>query len=230
MQHKQYSYYAIIVAGGKGKRMNQDLPKQFLKVNDLPILLHTLNAFHNHLYQPQIILVLAEADVSYWKSIVNQYQFDVPHQIAFGGTERFDSVKNGLNLIQEKNAIVAIHDAVRPLVSSETISRCFDTAILKGNAVAAVAAKDSIRKVTQQGTEALNRSEIYLIQTPQTFQINQLRKAYQQTFQSHFTDDASVVEQAGFDILIEEGDQFNFKITFPEDIVLAEAILKNKEA
>lgn len=228
MQDKPYSYYAIIVAGGKGKRMNQELPKQFLTINDLPILMHTLNAFHHHAYRPQIILVLAEADVAYWKSLINQYQYDVPHQIAFGGNERFDSVKNGLSLIHEENAVVAIHDAVRPLVSSETISRCFDTAILKGNAIAAIASKDSVRKVTQQDSEALNRAEIYLIQTPQTFQINQLRKAYEQSFQAHFTDDASVVEKAGFDISIEEGDQFNFKITFPEDLILAEAILKSR--
>lgn len=228
MQDKQYSYYTIIVAGGKGKRMNQELPKQFLTINDLPILMHTLNAFYHHAYQPQIILVLAEADVAYWKSLVSQHQFDVPHQIAFGGNERFDSVKNGLKLIHEENAVVAIHDAVRPLVSSETISRCFDAAILKGNAIAAIASKDSVRKVNQQGSEALNRAEIYLIQTPQTFQINQLRKAYEQSFQAYFTDDASVVEKAGFDISIEEGDQFNFKITFPEDLILAEAILKSR--
>ncbi|MBD3749744.1 MAG: 2-C-methyl-D-erythritol 4-phosphate cytidylyltransferase [Sphingobacteriales bacterium] len=228
MQNKDYSYYAIIVAGGKGKRMNQDLPKQFLRINHLPILMHTIKAFHHHTYQPQIILVLAETDVAYWKSLLQQYQFDVPHQIAFGGDERFDSVKNGLDLIHEENAVVAVHDAVRPLVSSETISRCFDTAVLKGNAIAAVASKDSVRRITQKGNEALNRAEIYLIQTPQTFQINQLRKAYKQSFQSHFTDDAAVVEKAGFDISIEKGDQFNFKITFPEDLILAEAILKSR--
>lgn len=229
MKNQQYSYYAIIVAGGKGKRMNQDLPKQFLDVNGLPILMHTLKAFYRHAYQPQIILVLAKDDLEFWQDLINQYQFDIPHQIAFGGNERFDSVKNGLNLILEKeNTIVAIHDAVRPLVTSETISRCFDTAVMKGNATAALPSKDSVRKVSSGSTESLNRSEIYLIQTPQTFQIHQLRKAYRQTFQPHFTDDAVVVEKAGFEIYLEQGDPFNFKITFPEDLILAEAILKSK--
>ncbi|OAQ39577.1 2-C-methyl-D-erythritol 4-phosphate cytidylyltransferase [Pedobacter psychrophilus] len=224
MSH-QNTFYTIIVAGGSGSRMSSDIPKQFLKANGLPILMHTINTFHLNKYQPQIILVLANADEKLWHDLIEEYSFKVPHQIVFGGEQRFYSVKNGLEKIKEENAIIAIHDAVRPLVSQNTISNCFETAVTKGNAIAAIPSKDSIRKLTNGKTEALDRKEIYLVQTPQTFQHPQLKKAYQQNYQDLFTDDASVVENAGFDINLEKGDEFNFKITFKEDLIIAETLL-----
>ncbi|HEX7366679.1 MAG TPA: 2-C-methyl-D-erythritol 4-phosphate cytidylyltransferase [Pelobium sp.] len=219
------SFYAIIVAGGSGTRMKSDIPKQFLELNGKPVLMHTIEAFYRNEYQPQIILVLAATDLEYWEVLKTKHRFDIPHQMVTGGSERFHSVKNGLALISDENSIVAIHDAVRPLVSQHTINICFETATKKGNAIAAVPSKDSVRQVKNGKSEALKRSEVYLVQTPQAFQIKQLTIAYQQNFASFFTDDASVVEKAGYSINLEKGDEFNFKITFIEDLKLAEAIL-----
>jgi 2-C-methyl-D-erythritol 4-phosphate cytidylyltransferase len=220
-----HSYYAIIVAGGNGSRMNSDIPKQFLELNGKPVLMHTIQAFYQSQHQPTIIVVLATTDLERWQKLRKQYNFNIPHQIVAGGTERFHSVKNGLSLIQEKDAVVAIHDAVRPLVSQNTITACFQTAVEKGNAIAAVPSKDSVRKLTNGKSAALNRNEIYLVQTPQVFQLEQLNTAYQQNFDSFFTDDASVIEKAGYSINLEKGDEYNFKITFKEDLKLAETIL-----
>ena len=224
--NRQNTFYAIIVAGGSGSRMSSDIPKQFLKINGLPILMHTINAFHLNKYQPQIILVLAKADEKIWNDLISEHQYIVPHQVVFGGEQRFHSVKNGFENIKGENAIIAIHDAVRPLVSQTTIINCFEKAITKGNAIAAIPSKDSIRKLTNGKTEALDRKEIYLVQTPQTFQYHQLKKAYKQDYQDSFTDDASVVEKAGFQIHLEKGDEFNFKITFKKDLLVAETLLK----
>lgn len=224
---KSNSYYAIIVAGGSGARMGSVVPKQFLLLQGKPVLMRSIEAFYQNEYQPNIILVLAATDIDYWNELVKKYQFKIPHQIEIGGSERFNSVKNGLNLIKDANAVVAIHDAVRPLVSQLTISNCFLKAKENGNAVAAVIAKDSIRQLSlNTASKALNRSEIYLVQTPQTFIKHQLDVAYQQNFDNSFTDDASVVEKAGFDIYLEKGDEFNFKITFKEDLLLAEALIR----
>lgn len=220
------SFYTIIVAGGSGSRMDASIPKQFLELNGKPILMHTIKAFFQNKYQPKIILVLAKADELYWSELVTTHQFTIPHQVVLGGKERFDSVKNGLAYISDKNSIIAIHDAVRPLVSQKTISDCFKTALAKGNAIAAILSKDSVRSLKNGLSMALNRSEIYLVQTPQTFQYHQLSNAYEQEFSVNFTDDASVIEKAGFQINLENGDQFNIKITFPEDLIIAEALLK----
>jgi 2-C-methyl-D-erythritol 4-phosphate cytidylyltransferase len=222
------NYYAIIVAGGNGKRMETDIPKQFMMLNGLPILMHTLNVFHQNKYQPKIILVLAKADEKLWQKLVIEYSFTVPHEIVFGGEERFHSVKNALIQIKYVDAIIAIHDAVRPLVSQATISNCYQKANENGNAVAAIPSKDSVRKLSKNSSTALLRSEIYLVQTPQTFLYNQLSKAYEQDFSSEITDDASVVEKAGFPIYLEKGDEFNFKITFKEDLIIAESILNSR--
>ncbi len=222
------SFYAIIVAGGSGSRMNSEIPKQFLELNGKPVLMHTISAFHISKHQPKIILVLAKNDVSFWEQLIVKHNFEIPHQVIIGGNERFYSVKNGLSLVHAKKAVVAIHDAVRPLVSKTTIDNCYQTAIEKGNAVAAVQAKDSIRKLTDGKSQALNRSEIYLVQTPQTFQVTQLENAYKQEFDVLFTDDASVVEKAGYTINLEKGDEFNFKITFKEDLKLAETVLNTQ--
>ncbi|WP_316842530.1 2-C-methyl-D-erythritol 4-phosphate cytidylyltransferase [Pedobacter gandavensis] len=220
-------YYAIIVAGGSGSRMQSDIAKQFLLLDGKPILMHTLEAFANAELQPEILLVLNIHQHQYWEELCKAHSFSVKHLVVKGGEQRFHSVKNGLKAIKGKG-IVAIHDAVRPLVSSALISRSFAAAEANGNAVAGVKATDSVRIINIEGkTEALNRENLLMIQTPQTFAIELLRKAYQQPFRNEFTDDASVVEYAGYQIQVIEGARENIKITYPEDLEIA-SILKKK--
>lgn len=224
----QPTFYAIIVAGGAGKRMNSRLPKQFLNIAGRPILMHTIEKFHKSNYIPNIILVLSSADLKIWDQKVKEFNFVIPHIVVSGGKERFFSVKNGLDIITQANSFIAIHDAVRPLVSLNTINNCYKNAITNGNAIASISSKDSIRIIDAVKNIAIPRNQVHLVQTPQTFSFKQLGIAYKQDFSPDFTDDASVVENAGFKIFLEEGDQFNIKITYEEDLVLAEALLKNQ--
>lgn len=221
-------YYAIIVAGGKGNRMNLAVAKQFLELDGKPILMHTLEAFHQCVLNPEIILVLNIHQHQFWEELCSKHDFKIPHQVIKGGQERFDSVKNGLKVIKGK-AIVAIHDAVRPLITAEVILQSYHMAAEKGNAITAIQPVDSIRiKREGQDSEALNRDELYLIQTPQTFQIEQLKRAYLQPYRNEFTDDASVVERAGFSIYLLQGERDNIKITYTQDLELASFLLKKK--
>jgi 2-C-methyl-D-erythritol 4-phosphate cytidylyltransferase len=220
-------YYAIIVAGGSGTRMNTPEAKQFLLLNDLPILMHTLNAFYQCDVNPEIVLVLNIDQHQYWIDLCTKYQFTVPHQLVKGGEQRYHSVKNGLKVIKG-TAIVAVHDAVRPLVSADLIAASFKIAEAEGNAVAAIRPVDSIRITQANTTIAINRADVYLIQTPQTFKLAQLKKAYKQPFRNGFTDDASVVEMAGFQIQLIEGERENLKITYPIDLKLASLLLQKK--
>ena len=227
-------YFAIIVAGGSGKRMNSAVPKQFLLLNGKPVIMHTIEKFYLSSYQPRIILVLSQSDQTLWKSLIAEFNFSIPHEIVKGGNERFFSVKNGLDFIdtlieKKEKAIVAIHDAVRPLVSINTIDRCFEYADSKGNAIAAVSSKDSVRIQNIEGNKAIPRESVYLIQTPQVFNYKILKESYLKEYNNSFTDDASVLEANDYPIFITEGDQFNIKITFPEDIIFAEALLKDNE-
>lgn len=221
-------YYAIIVAGGKGNRMNQIVPKQFLELQGKPVLMHTLEAFDQCVLNPEIILVLNTDLHQFWGELCSKHRFKVPHQVIKGGAERFNSVKNGLNVIKGPG-IVAIHDAVRPLVTAGLILRSYEMASEKGNAVAAIQPVDSVR-IKKEGMDsaALNRAELYLIQTPQTFRTEQLDHAYNQPFKTEFTDDASVVEKAGFSINILEGERSNIKITYAQDMEMASFLLNNK--
>ncbi|MDB5143767.1 MAG: 2-C-methyl-D-erythritol 4-phosphate cytidylyltransferase [Mucilaginibacter sp.] len=218
--------YAIIVAGGSGSRMHSAVLKQFLLLNGLPVLMHTINAFHYCQTQPQIIVVLPADSHDYWNTLCTTHHFDIPHQLVSGGETRFHSVKKGLDLINEENTIVAVHDAVRPLISKEIIDDSYDCAAKYGNAIVAVKSRDSVRQIKDNRSISLVRDEIYLIQTPQTFQSAQLKSAYQQPYQANFTDDASVVEQTGVNINLIGGSHQNIKITFPEDIAIAEFLLK----
>lgn len=221
-------YYAIIVAGGKGNRMNMEVAKQFLELDGKPILMHTLEAFHKCVLNPELILVLNIHQHLFWEKLCTTHDFKIPHQVVKGGQERFDSVRNGLKAIKGK-AIVAIHDAVRPLVSAELISQSYLMAEEKGNAITAIQPVDSVRiKREGQNSEALNRNELFMIQTPQTFQIEQLKKAYLQPYRNEFTDDASVVERAGFNINLLTGERNNIKITYPQDLELASFLLQKK--
>lgn len=219
-------FYAVIVAGGSGTRMQTTTPKQFLLLNGLPVLMHTILKFANNAYQPKIILVLADRHLKKWKKLVEKFSFKTSITVVAGGTERFYSVKNSLHLI-EYGGFVAIHDAVRPLLSDNLISKCYQTALIKNNAICAIQAKDSVRLVNDKlENKMLQRNQVYLVQTPQVFTITQLQKAYSVNFKSYFTDDASVVEHAGFEINIIEGETENIKITHPVDLKLAKILLR----
>ena len=219
--------YVIIVAGGTGSRMKSDIPKQFIVVNGLPILMHTLFAFTKYSSEISIVLVLPQDQFSFWEELCSEYQFKMSYQLVAGGATRFDSVKNGLNSISEKNALVAVHDGVRPVITSNVILNSFTTALNEGTAVASVALKDSIRTVSASGTnKALDRSSVRLIQTPQTFRIDWMNKAFDQPYQTTFTDCASVLESAGYPINLFEGSYENIKITTPEDLKWAEVYLR----
>lgn len=219
-------FYAIIVAGGSGKRMQTPIAKQFLLLNEKPVMMHTLQAFHLSDVEPEIIVVLAKAEHEYWKELCFKYNFNVPHTLVEGGKERFHSVRNGLMSIKE-DGVVAIHDAVRPVVNTNLITQTFKQALELGNAIPCVRPSDSVRELESTGSKILNRDNLVLIQTPQTFDLGQLRIAYQQSFSPIFTDDASVVEAAGYPINLMEGSRNNIKVTFPEDLELASFLLKN---
>ncbi|MEO8884501.1 MAG: 2-C-methyl-D-erythritol 4-phosphate cytidylyltransferase [Mucilaginibacter sp.] len=223
---KSQIYFTIIVAGGSGSRMQSAVPKQFLLLNGLPVLMHTILAFHNSTSKPHIILVIPADAHTYWKELCMQYSFTIPHQLVSGGKTRFHSVQNGLAVITNTDALIAVHDAVRPLTNADIIDASYKQAAKKGNAVTAVKSRDSIRQVRDGISTSLLRDEIYLVQTPQTFQFSQLKKAYEQPYNPGFTDDASVVEATGEPIHILEGSYQNIKITFPEDIAIAELLLK----
>lgn len=218
-------YYAIIVGGGSGKRMQNSVAKQFLLLKDKPVLMHTISAFHNSIFNPQIILVLNTDLHQQWEELCFKHNFNIPHLIIRGGEQRFHSVRNGLMAIKD-DGIVAIHDAVRPIVSNKLITNAYEVAEQKGNAVTCIKPSDSVRKVKDKESKIINRDELVLIQTPQTFEISQLRTAYQQHYKPKFTDDASVVEKAGFKINLIEGERNNIKITYPEDLELAGFLLK----
>jgi 2-C-methyl-D-erythritol 4-phosphate cytidylyltransferase len=217
-------YYAIIVGGGSGSRMQSDIPKQFMLMNSKPVLMHTIESFFYSDVKPEIIVVLNVDFHNYWEKLCEKYNFSIPHTLVKGGLQRFHSVKNGMRSIKG-NAVVAIHDAVRPLASNDLISRSFREAEISGNAVVAIKSKDSVRQKIGNLNKSLNRDEIFLVQTPQTFQFGLLNKAYKQEYRNEFTDDASVVERSGVSINLIEGESKNLKITFPEDISLAEFFL-----
>ena len=214
--------YAIIVAGGSGSRMKTDIPKQFIEVGGLPILMHTLRRFKEADENIEIILVLPESQFDYWNELCKNYP-TVPHKLVKGGKTRFQSGLNGLQVI-DSEGLVAIHDGVRPFVSTEIINESFRIAAEKGTAVVSVPSKDSVRV----NGLAIDRSTVRIIQTPQTFQISLIKKAFETEELSTFTDDASVAEHAGFKINLIEGNYENIKITTPEDLLWAEEILNKK--
>lgn len=214
----------IIVAGGSGKRMGAAIPKQFLQLAGKPVLQHTIEAFYQFDKDISIILVLPEDHISHWKALCVKHQFELPHQIAIGGTERFHSVKNGLELL-DREVLVGVHDGVRPLVSAEAISRCYLAANENGAAIPCVPVSDTLRKISGAQSHWVNRAEFVRVQTPQCFRTDLLRAAYNQEFSKDFTDDASVVEKTGHAISLVKGNEENIKITGPADLVIAEALL-----
>lgn len=219
--------FVIIVAGGSGQRMGTDLPKQFLELCGKPILMHTLQRFIDFDPQSELILVLPEAQQQLWQALCIKYSFTVPHHVVSGGQTRFHSVKNGLKLVSQ-DSLVMIHDGVRPLVSEQTLNRCCQMALEKGNAIPVLPVNESLRMIQGQENVAVDRSRYFSVQTPQTFISGQILKSFEQPYDPVFTDDASVAERAGFIIHMVEGNTANIKITTPTDLVIAEVFLKEK--
>ena len=220
--------YAIIVAGGSGTRMGTDIPKQFLEIKGKPVLMHSMNRFFNFDSNINIIVVLPEHQIEYWQKLCVVHNFIVPHQIVKGGTERFYSVKNGLDMV-DQNSLVAIHDAVRPLVSKQTINDAFESAIQCGSGIPAVAMNESIRQFNGENNFAVNRSNFKIIQTPQCFASSAILMAFNQGYKAEFTDDATVLEAAGDKVYLTKGNIENIKITTPHDLIIASTLLDNIE-
>ncbi len=218
--------YAIITAGGIGKRMNTNIPKQFMEIGGRPILMHTIKRFYDFDNNIKIILSLPKEYINLWKQLCEEHLFLIKHKIVEGGKTRFHSIKNALNEINEKG-FVAVHDGVRPFVSKETIEKTFASSKENGNGIASLDIFYSIRKFEDNISIAKNRNLYKEIQTPQTFEIKTLKKAYLQDYDDNFTDDASVVEKLGKKIFLTEGNRENIKITTPFDITLAEAIMNS---
>lgn len=216
---------AVIVAGGTGSRMNNVTPKQFLLLQGKPVLYYTIHAFLQAYDDLDIILVLPEEHVAAGQEIIDAF-FDYNRiKITIGGRTRFHSVQNGLQLVTEES-IVFVHDAVRCLVSIDLIKRCYDAAIENGSAIPVIDSKDSVRIITDDGNEALERSLVKLVQTPQTFHSKILLPAFNIDYKDKFTDEATVVEAFGLKVQLVTGEENNFKITRPVDLVLAEFIVK----
>lgn len=217
--------YALIVAGGSGSRMGTAIPKQFLELAGKPVLMHAIEKFTTFDSSIKIIVVLPQDHIVLWRDLTGRYSFFVSHDIVSGGATRFESVKNGLQLISSRG-YVAIHDGVRPLVSLDTILRCFKEAERYGNAVPVISPADSLRLITEQGNIPVNRHNLRLIQTPQVFDTDLIIKAYRQEYSPEFTDDATLLEKTGESIHLVEGNRENIKITNPEDLVVAEALMR----
>ncbi len=209
-------------------RMGTTLPKQFLPLNGIPVLMHTIRNFYNFDPQLQIVLVIHENEIKNWEYLCKQHKFEIPHQLIAGGSTRFQSVKNGLSLTQGCSTI-AIHDGVRPLVSHETIERCFNCAALNGTAIPVVPANESLREGDFNHSVPVDRSRYFMVQTPQVFEASIIQRSYDQIFNSVFTDDASVIEHAGIKVNLVMGNRENIKITFPQDIKIAELLLIPKQ-
>jgi 2-C-methyl-D-erythritol 4-phosphate cytidylyltransferase len=219
--------YVLIVAGGYGSRMGSDVPKQFISIAGKPILIHTFEAFLKYSQDLIFILILPADQIDNWRKICVENSFSTPHIIKEGGATRFQSVKKGLEIIKE-DGLVAIHDGVRPCVPQEVISSSFLIAKSKGSAIASVSIRESIRKVVGNNSQVMNRNDFVVIQTPQTFPINLIQKAYEIHEQDFFTDDASVYETAGMPVNLIEGSYSNIKITTKDDLRIAEAFLTHK--
>ena len=219
--------YAIIVAGGKGLRMGTEVPKQFLPIAGKPVLMHTINRFRAYDAHIKIILVLPKEQQEYWNQLCAECHFTVDYQLADGGASRFQSCRNGLSMIpNDAEGLVGIHDGVRPFVSNEAISRCYDAAEREKAVIPVLPVTDTLRFVgdSDKGRNVL-RSDYRVVQTPQVFDIQLLKKAYNQPEHASFTDDASVVESIGQAVTMVEGNRENIKITTPFDLKIAEVLV-----
>jgi 2-C-methyl-D-erythritol 4-phosphate cytidylyltransferase len=215
--------YAIIVAGGSGTRFKSEIPKQFLLLNGKPVLMHTIEKFINSSFHPEIIVALPSVHIRTWKELCEKFVFQLQHVIVPGGETRFGSVKNCLNIIREKS-IVAVHDGVRPLASTALIDRCFETADEHNAAMPVIPIHESVRKIEDDFSVPVSRSSYCIVQTPQCFHSELLKKAYDRDYDEVFTDDSTVVELTGTKIKLIEGEMANIKITTPGDLKIAEVL------
>ena len=227
--------FVVIVAGGKGLRMGGDLPKQFIPMHGKPLLMHTLEAFYKWNNEAEIILVLPLDHQPYWQMLCKEIGCKVPHRVVTGGETRFHSVRNGLEVIESEllsngeQAIIAVHDGVRPFVSSDTIDSCFKSAENNGASVPVLPMIDSLREIkSEEESSPVDRSKYCSVQTPQVFRSDILFESYKQEYNSLFTDDASVVETKGFKVSLVKGNRENIKITTPFDLLIAKAIFEEK--
>ncbi len=215
---------AVIVAGGSGTRMGSDLPKQFLKINNKPLLYYTLEVFLRAYSDLKIVLVVPEAYIEMAREIIDAYFDETRIVITVGGATRFESVKKGLQLVDEE-AVVFVHDAVRCLVTADLVQRCYEMALETGSAIPVISCSDSARLITGEGSEPLEREKVMLVQTPQAFHSKILLPAYQIDYKEKFTDEASVVEAFGMKVSLVEGEKNNIKVTHPHDLFIAERLL-----
>jgi 2-C-methyl-D-erythritol 4-phosphate cytidylyltransferase len=218
--------YAVIVAGGNGTRMNTNLPKQFLLLQGKPILYYTIQAFLQAYNDVQIILVLPDDYIAAGQEIIDAFFNYDRIQITAGGRTRFHSVQNGLQLIQDES-IIFVHDGVRCLVTPQLIQQCYDAALTNGSAIPVIECKDSVRVLINDSTQAVDRNQVKLVQTPQTFHSKILLPAFNIDYKEKFTDEATVVEAFGLHIHTIPGNENNIKITKPIDLMIAEQILSS---
>lgn len=219
---------ALIVAGGNGSRMKSDTPKQFLLLNNKPVLYYSIKAFLDAFDDLEIILVLPEEHVALGQEIIDGYFDGSKFKITAGGRTRFHSVKNGLSLVGDEEATIFVHDGVRCLITPDLIKNCFEAALKSGTAIPVVACRDSVRVLTSNGNKAVNRNKVKLVQTPQTFHSKILLPAFAIDYKDQFTDEATVVEAYGMKVTLVEGEINNIKITTREDLLLAEFILNTQ--
>lgn len=220
--------YVIIVAGGKGLRMGGEIPKQFLPIGGKPVLMRTMERFHEYDPALKIILVLPKDQQEFWQELCRKHDFKIMHQIANGGETRFQSSKNGLALIpDEDEGMVAIHDGVRPFVSTDVIERCFDAARDDFAAIPVVPVTDTLRYIDRGHGHNVLRDHFRSVQTPQCFDISLAKQAFDQPYRETFTDDASVIESLGCQVTMVEGNRQNLKLTTPFDMMIAELLIHN---
>ncbi len=214
-----------MVAGGTGTRMQSALPKQFIPLEGKPVILHSFDAFKVFDPDMEFVLVLFKGLENAWREILEMHNYQLNHTVVEGGEERFHSVKNGLKAVSDSADVIAIHDAVRPLVSQDTIARCFEGALEKGSAIPSIPVLDTIRRTTSRGNFTIPRHELEAVQTPQCFKADLIKQAYNTAYRESFTDDASVLEASGSEIHRVSGNRTNIKITTQEDLLIAKAFL-----
>ncbi len=219
--------FIVLVAGGKGTRMDNATPKQFHLVAGKPLVMHTFDAFVSFFGKAEFILVLPEMEIGRWKHLCAEYGFSLPHRIVEGGPTRYHSVKNALAYVDDKS-LVFVHDAVRPLVAEDTLLDALQIARIHGTAIPVVPVTDALRQVENGISRAVNREQFRMVQTPQVFRSSLLKKAYLQAYRDTFTDDAAVVESTGQPLHLVEGNPENIKVTHPGDLGYVERLLASK--
>ncbi|MFR9524250.1 MAG: 2-C-methyl-D-erythritol 4-phosphate cytidylyltransferase [Rikenellaceae bacterium] len=218
----------VVVAGGKGERMGGNTPKQFRILSQAPVLVHSINALASALQPAEIVVVLPEAHIEFWRNLSSRFEV-ADHKIVAGGSERFHSVRAGVEAISEVVDMIAVHDGVRPLCSKEMVERCADCASRYGSAIPVIAVSDSIRVVEGESSKSIDRATLRAVQTPQIFDSALLRRAYGQEYTPSVTDDASLVETLGESVMLCEGEKSNIKITTNEDLLYAQMILDERD-